>query len=381
MVLLGADRIEKHTEWIGKARVGLLTNGTGRDSGGESTISILSRLCNLTVLFGPEHGVRGDAGAGEAVDNYRDPMTGLPVYSLYKNRDKRFTQEMLDCFDVLVYDIQDVGARFYTYISTLYYALQDCAAAGKRLIVLDRPNPLGGDIVEGGLPDMEHISFVGCYSLPVRYALTVGELAVMMNEESGLGCDLKVVTLCGWKRSSLFNEWGKIWPAPSLGLLSYDSAIFYPGTCLFEGTNISEGRGTAAPFRLIGAGFIDAEQLSRELRSVGIEGATATPMWFTPTASKWKDEKCGGVLLHVLDYRSLRPVTLGIKILYQIRRLYPGSYMVLPPIHEGGRSMLSLLSGSDTLEQNRWNIDDVLSRYEKDCKCFEERKKQYHIYD
>ena len=379
MITLGVDQIENYLPWIGKARVGLLTNITGRNSKGQSTISILKKLCNLTALFGPEHGVRGDMGAGDEVAGYIDQETGLPVYSLYKNEGKHFSQEMLDCFDVLVYDIQDVGVRFYTYISTLHNALMDCAKTGKRLIVLDRPNPLGGEIVEGGLLDMEYSSFVGSYPLPIRYALTAGEVAQMINEEQKYQCDLKVVPIKGWKRSMLFGEWERSWPAPSLALLSYESALCYPGTCLVEGTNLSEGRGTAAPFRLIGAGYVDAEALTEAFCAKELEGVGATPIWFTPTTSKWKGEKCGGVLLHILDEKKIRPVTVGITLLELMRTAYPEQYQCLPPYREGGRPMLSLLSGGNELLGD-WDADEIIAKYQRESREFEERKKQYHIY-
>ena len=225
-------------------------------------------------MFGPEHGVRGNIGAGELVDQYTDPVTGLPVYSLYGKAGRHFTQEMLECFDLLIYDIQDVGVRFFTYLSTLRNALADCAAAGKTLLVLDRPNPLGGEIVEGGMVQEGYYSFVGCCRFPYRYGLTAGEAAVMLNEEEKLGCDLQVAKCTGWKRTMQYPEWNKIWIAPSPALMNFESVLCYPGTCLLEGTNISEGRGTAAPFRVVGAEFIDAEELAEVLNRAGLPGRT-----------------------------------------------------------------------------------------------------------
>lgn len=380
MVALGVDQIRQYQSWFRGARVGLLTSITGRDSNLKSTIEVLREVCNLTALFGPEHGVRGDVGAGEDVSTYIDAATGLTVYSLYGSAGKHFTQEMLDQFDILVYDIQDIGVRFFTFISTLYNALTDCAKAGKTLVVLDRPNPLGGELVEGGILDMAYSSFVGCYPLAARYALTSGEAAAMMNEEQGLGCDLKIVPCKGWRRDQLFSRWGTVWQAPSPALMTFETTLLYPGLCLIEGTNLSEGRGTAAPFRIIGADYIDAEKLMKAFNEERLPGVISTPVWFTPTASKHQGKKCGGIVLHVTDQSRIRPVTVGITLLDIVRKLYPEDYAVLPPYREGGRPMLALLSGSDALTGD-WDRNEILSRYERESREFTERKKKFHIYE
>lgn len=379
MVRTGADHIKEYTGWLKDARVGLVTGITGRDSKNRSTIENIKEICDLTVLFGAEHGVRGDMGAGEDVCTYVDKATGLTVYSLYGSAGKRLTPEMLDTFDILVYDIQDVGVRFFTFISTLHHVLEDCAKAGKTLIVLDRPDPLGGTVVEGGILDMAYGSFVGCYPLPARYGLTCGELAEMMNEEQKLGCDLRIVPCTGWKRNSLFSDWGTVWQAPSPALMTFDTTLLYAGLCLVEGTNLSEGRGTAAPFRIIGADYVDAEELTSAFNGAGLCGVTATPVWFTPTASKHQGEKCGGILLHVTDKEAIRPITVSITLLDIIRKLYPDKYRILPPYKEGGRPMISLLSGSDTLSGD-WDKEEVLSVYEKESGIFKERKNKFHLY-
>lgn len=379
MVTLGVDSIGEYEHWLKNARVGLLTNITGRDSKNRSTIDVLSKICRLTALFGPEHGVRGDMGAGEAVDTYTDAATGLRVYSLYGGGGRHFSQEMLDTFDVLVYDIQDIGVRFFTYISSLYNALSDCAKAGKPLIILDRPNPLGGRVVEGGVLDMAYSSFVGCYPLAARYGLTSGEAARMMNEEQKLGCDLKIVPCRGWKRDSLFSQWAKVWPAPSPALMTFETTLLYPGLCLVEGTNLSEGRGTAAPFRIIGADYIHPDELMEAFNGEELPGVTSTPVWFTPTASKYQGKKCGGILLHVTDQEKIRPVTVGITLLDVIRRLYPKEYDTLPPYREGGRPMMALLAGSDALLGD-WDRKKILAQYECESKEFALRKQQYHLY-
>ena len=379
MVILGADNLKKYAHWFEGAKVGLLTSITGRDSSNRCTIDVLRELCDLTALFGPEHGVRGDFGAGDEVHNYTDPSTGLPVYSLYGKAGRHFTQEMLDTFDVLVYDIQDIGVRFYTFISSLYNALEDCAKAGKTLIVLDRPNPLGGEVVEGGILDMEYKSFVGCYPMPIRYGLTSGEAAIMMNEEQGFGCDLKIIPCEGWKRDSLFCEWGKVWQAPSPALMTFETTLLYPGLCLVEGTNLSEGRGTAAPFRIIGADYVNAEELMEAFNKENLPGVTSTPVWFTPTASKPQGETCGGIILHVTDTKKLKPVTTGVVLLDVIRKLYPDKFKILPPYTEFGKPMLALLSGGAEMLGD-WDRQKLLDRFERESREFAEKKKKYHLY-
>ena len=211
----GADRLGEYKHLFKDARVGLVTTPTGRTSDGRSTIAALQQAADLRVLLGPEHGVRGDGAAGAFIPQYTDAATGLPVFSLYGKDSKRLTPAMLETFDVLVYDIQDVGSRYYTFLSTLAYLIEDCAGAGKRLVVLDRPDPLGGEIIEGTTlrPGME--SFVGCYPLPTRYALTIGEFAQMVNAEQHFGCDLTVVPCTGWQRGQSAPAWGTPWIMPS----------------------------------------------------------------------------------------------------------------------------------------------------------------------
>lgn len=378
MVLCGADRIAEYEKNLKGKRVGLLTNQSGQDSRGISTIHLLMKSCELTALFGPEHGVSGKGDAGQHLEDGVDPETGLPVYSLYGEH-RHFTEEMLAAFDMLVYDIQDVGARFYTYISTLHNALTDCARAGKQVLVLDRPNPLGGRIVEGGLLKEGYESFVGCYPLPIRYGLTAGELALMMNEEQKIGCDLEIAVCQGWRRDSLFPDWGWEWRAPSVALTSFESALLYPGTCLFEGVNLSEGRGTEAPFCIIGADYVDGEQLCHAFDKCHLPGVKAEPVHFTPTCSKYEGIPCQGLRLHVTDVDTVRPVTVGVVLLDLVRTLYAGSYALKPPHREGGKPGLALLSGGDRLLGN-WDCKEVLAACQEECRVFLERKARFHLY-
>ncbi|MFI3200820.1 MAG: DUF1343 domain-containing protein [Eubacteriales bacterium] len=380
MITFGVDHLQEYKGEFSKGRVGLLTNITGRSSKLEDTISLLQGVCEVTALFAPEHGIRGDFGAGEEVKTYIDVATQLPVYSLYGTKDKRFTKEMLDTFDLLVYDIQDIGVRFYTYISTLHHAVEDCGKNGKKLMILDRPNPLGGNVVEGGLLDRAYESFVGCHPMPIRYGLTSGEAAIMINEEEQFGCEIKVVPCKGWKREMLFPQWNKIWISPSLALTNFEATLLYVGTCLIEGTNLSEGRGTAAPFRMIGASYLDAEVVAKELNQENLKGVVATPTWFTPTTSKENGVKCGGVCLHVTDQEAIRPVSVGITLLDIIRKIYPEKFAILPPFREGGRPMLSLLSGSGILLGD-WKKEELLEAYERDSEAFRIKMETYYLYE
>ena len=378
MVLFGVDRVKEY-QALFLGRVALLTGPPGRTSDNQSTIEVLKDCCRLELLLAPEHGVRGDKPAGALISDEMDEESGLPVYSLYTGDSKRLSPQLLSKFDTLVYDIADVGCRYYTYISTLRYCIEDCAAAGKRLVVLDRPNPLG-DWVEGGVLQAACTSFVGAYPLPVCYGLTCGELANMMNGELQAGCDLHVVPCSGLDRRMTFRDWEHCWVMPSPNIPRYETALLYPGTCLIEGTCLSEGRGTADPFAILGAPFIRAETFARAFNQLGCPGVTATPIYFTPTTSKHQGALCGGIHLHVVDDYLLRPVEMGVKLLDLLRTLYPAEFSLLPPVREGGRPFLSLLAGHRDFENPNWNAQDILRRYAWESETFRWRKAPYEIY-
>lgn len=379
MVLYGADRVQEYRDAF-EGRVALLTGPSGRTSDNRPTIDVLKECCNLQLLLAPEHGVRGDKAAGALFEDEIDRESGLTVRSLYTKTSKRLSQETLSLFDTLVYDMADVGCRYYTFLTTLRYCIEDCAAAGKRLVVLDRPNPLG-DRVEGGLLQPEVMSFVGGYQMPVCYGLTCGELAVMMNEELNCGCDLQVVPCGGLTRQMTFRDWGHCWVMPSVGIPRFETALLYPGTCLIEGTNLSEGRGTADPFGILGAPFIQAEEFARRFRAMKLPGVEATPVYFTPTASKHQGVLCGGIQLHIMDEKALRPVELGVRLLDLLRRIYPNDFAFLPPVRQDGKRFISLLAGHREFEAPNWNADTILARYEAESRAFQTRKKRYERYE
>lgn len=378
MLKYGIDRVDEFAELL-RGRLALITAPSGRSSANVSSIDILKERFDLRLLLAPEHGVRGDMPAGALFEDTTDRISGLKMMSMYSRGSKRLPRAALEQFDTLVYDIQDVGCRYYTFISTLKIALEDCAASGKRLVVLDRPNPLG-TAAEGCTLRRGNESFVGCYDIPVRYGLSCGELAEMINAEQRLGCDLHVIPCAGLERGMTFADWGKPWIMPSLAMPRFETAMLYPGTCMIEGTNLSEGRGTADPFAIIGAPFVDAETLCRSFNALLLPGVTATPVYFTPTSSKHCGELCGGVQLHVMDARRLRPFELGVRLLALLRELYPDDFAFLPPVRADGRPFISLLAGHRDFERPDWSAEELISRAAQDCADFERRCEKYRLY-
>lgn len=383
MVQCGIDRLNELDDVLRGRRLGMVTSVSGVTAGLQPSYMAVHQRYPLTALFGPEHGMYGKAGAGENVEETEtDPATGLPVYSLYGSESAiSIPPDVLETLDAVLYDIQDLGVRFYTYISTLIGVMKDCAAAHKELIVLDRPAPLDGVTVEGGLLDPAFESFVGPCPLCVRYGLTAGELAWMVNTEQKIGCDLMVVRCTGWQREMLFPDTGRLWMAPSLGIPHFGTALVYPGTCFFEGTNLSEGRGTALPFEMIGAPFVDGTELAREMNAQALPGVIFTQAYFTPTASKWKNRQCGGVTLHVSDARVFRPVQTGMTLLYTVRALWPEQFTWTPRKGKSTR-FISLLAGSGAFEEDEAipPLEELLRQWSADSEAFARRKAAYHLY-
>jgi len=378
MIRFGIDRVEEYKDWL-QGRVALITAPSGRTGDNRSSIDRLREVCDLRLLLAPEHGVRGDKGAGELFEDCVDTPSGLPMMSLYRKGSKGLSEEILARFDTLVYDIQDVGCRYYTFISTLKNAMEDCARVGKPLVVLDRGNPLGGQ-VEGTLLQTKCRSFVGCWEMPQRYGLTCGEFARMVNEEEGIGCDLRVVPCEGLTRTMTFRDWGRLWVMPSLAMPRFETALLYPGTCLFEGTTWSEGRGTADPFAIVGAPGVDADRLSAAFNEMAPAGVEATPVYFVPASSKHKGVTCGGVHLHITDEQALRPVELGFRLLELARELFPETFEILPPYTEGGKHFISLLAGHEGLKDPSWTAAQLLQNQARDCEAFCKKAEKYRLY-
>lgn len=379
MIKNGIDCIDQYDSVFQKKRLGLITSVSGVNAGLESSIEILHRRYGLSALYGPEHGVRGNAGAGDIVETDTDPYTGVPVYSLYRKDSKRLTEEMLTGIDAVIYDVQDLGIRYYTFISTMIYALEDCAAHGKELIILDRVNPLGS-LVEGNCLKEGYESFVGAYPLCMRYGMTVGELAVMVNRERKTGCRLTVIPCKGWNRSMMFPQTGQVWVMPSPAMPRFETALLYGGTCLFEGTNISEGRGTAAPFEIIGAPFLDGVSLAERMRAHLLPGVLFSPAYFKPSYSKYEGEECQGVHIHIIDPGACRACRTGLVLLDEIRRMSSGRFSFLPPYREGGRPFIDLLFGSGRLSAS-CEPDELLAEMDRDAEEFTERRKEFLLYE
>jgi uncharacterized protein YbbC (DUF1343 family) len=323
-VLNGIDVLKKNRfEPLNGLRVGLITNHTGIDRERKATIDLLSAApkVKLTALFSPEHGIRGalDEKIGDSVDE----KTGLPVYSLYGERRKP-TPEQLKGLDALVFDIQDVGCRFYTYVATMGNCLEAAAEAKLKFFVLDRVNPIRGTAIEGPLPDGPS-SFTAFHSVPLRHAMTVGELARMFNAERGWKADLTVIPVENWRRSMWFDATGLPWINPSPNMRSLTQAALYPGIGLLE-TAISVGRGTDTPFEVLGAPYIDDVMLARELNAAAIPGIRFVPVRFTPTASVFQDKKCGGVQIILTDRDHCPVVDVGLQIAIALQRLYPKEF-------------------------------------------------------
>jgi uncharacterized protein YbbC (DUF1343 family)/CubicO group peptidase (beta-lactamase class C family) len=309
-------------------RVGLITNHTGRDRDGNSAIDLLHKApgVKLVALFSPEHGIRGALDQPN-ISNSTDEKTGLPIYSLY-GETKAPTAEMIKEIDTIVFDIQDVGARFYTYISTLGLALEAAAKNKKSFVVLDRVNPINGQDVEGPLADPDKLSFTAHHPIPVRHGMTVGELAQLFNKERGVNADLYIVRVEDWSRSQWFDSTGLVWVNPSPNMRSLTEATLYPGVCLLEPTNVSVGRGTDTPFEVIGAPWIDGRKLAEALNNAKLPGVRFVPMRFTPKSSVHKDAECGGVNIIVTNRDLLEPVITGLEMATQLRKLFPKDFSI-----------------------------------------------------
>ena len=382
---LGVDVVLSSEKDVLKGkRVGLITNPTGVD---QDLNSIVDRFyqdkdINLTALYGPEHGVRGDAQAGSYVDFYIDETTGLPVYSLY-GKTRKPTPEMLEDVDVLVFDIQDVGTRFYTYIYTMALAMEAAEEKGIPFVVLDRPNPLGGLKVEGPILEApEYASFIGQYEIPLRHGMTVGELAKLFNKEFGIGADLKVVKMKNWKRQMNYEDTGLEWVLPSPNMPTLDTAYAYPGTGLIEGTNLSEGRGTTKPFELLGAPFINSTELARELNKLKLKGVEFRAASFTPTFSKHSGVLTHGVQVHITDYDDFVPLETGLHIVKTVHDLYPEEFEFRAEDSKG-ISFFDLLIGNgwvrNDIEAGK-SVKQIKQKWERDLKGFLKVRSKYLLY-
>jgi len=349
------------------------------------TVSRRTKKLRLTTLFGPQHGILGQTQDNMIEwEGFRDKATGLPIFSLYgKTRKPR--REMLANIDALVVDLQDVGSRYYTFIWTLELCMQACSEAGKTVVVLDRPNPLTGHLTEGPLLRPQFASFVGLRPLSVRHGMTIGEIGAYLHDSFHPALDYRVIPLQGWKRKMWFDQTCLPWVMPSPNMPTLDTAMVYPGMCLLEGTNISEGRGTTRPFEIFGAPFIHPETIVNRLREFKLPGVVFRPLTFEPTFQKFSGVLCNGAQIHVTDREKFRPFKTGVAILKAIHNTYPRDFKWKEPPYEYEEVNLpiDILAGSDRLrkEIEAWKELNEMEQWWKDeAKAFEKIRKRYLLY-
>ena len=353
----GLDLFEKNwPKTLKGSRVGLVVHPASVNSELEHALDCFfkSRKFELAALFGPQHGIRG-----ETQDNmiewkgFRDRKTSLPVYSLYSNTRKP-APSMLKDIEALAIDMQDIGSRYYTFIWTMELCMQACMETGKPVVVLDRPDPLGGIITEGPVLEMPYASFVGQRPIPVRHGMTIAEIAAYLKNEFYPSLEFHIIPMKGWKRKMLFDETGLPWVLPSPNMPTLDTALVYPVMCLLEATNISEGRGTTRPFEIFGAPFVDAEMLAEKLKSFKLPGVIFRPMYFQPTFQKHAGKLCGGTQIHVTDRNRFKPFKTGCAVLKAVYDLYPDSFKWKQPPYEyeTEKMPIDILAGTDRFRKD-----------------------------
>ena len=359
-------------------RVGLITNQSAIDRSKTPDIDLIAnhKDLKLVALFAPEHGIRGTDAAGAKIENEVDSKTGVPVYSLYGGTDRAPNAEMLKNVDVLVYDLLEVGGRTWTYVSTMALSMEAAKKKGIPFVVLDRPNPIGGEIVEGALIEPGFTSFVGIYPIPARHGLTVGELAKMFNEKHGIGAELIVIKAKNWKRSEWFDQTGFPWTNPSPNLRSLAALTHYPGTVYFEGTNLTEGRGTDRPFEQMGAPWLNAVEVARVMNARNLPGIRfeAITMTVAPTAAKHKGLTIPAIRLAITDRQAYRPVATALLLIDEIRRQHPKDFTWRPSIDR--------LTGTDKVRQaiESGQLPALLARWDREAAEFKESSKQFLLY-
>ncbi|MCL6511413.1 MAG: DUF1343 domain-containing protein [Anaerolineae bacterium] len=391
MVITGLHRlIREGAVALRGRRIGLVTHAAAvlPDLRAAPDVMVESGIA-LRALFGPEHGLDGAAEDADPVAHTVHPRLGIPIYSLY-GETRTPTPDMLADLDALVFDMQDVGVRFYTYISTLFHVMRAASAAGLPLIVLDRPNPINGVAVEGSTLEAGFESFVGVASLPIRHGMTIGELARWMNDVCGLRADLTIVPMAGWRREMWFDQTGLPWVPTSPAMPQFATTVVYPGTCLVEGTNLSEGRGTALPFEVVGAPWLDAHDLAQALNALALPGVRFRPAHFTPAASKHAGQRCHGVQVHVLARDSFWPTRVGVHLVAACRALAPDRFAFLPASWEGDtpeerrRPHFDLLMGNATVRSGieaGTAVADLVASWRAAEDDFQRQRRPYLLYD
>lgn len=388
MIKTGLELIEKlWPKRLKGSRVGLLTHPASVNHRLEHAIGRFakSKKFALKALFGPQHGIYGNTQDNMVQwDGFRDPKTGLPVYSLYSHTRKP-ESSMLRDIDVMVIDLQDIGSRYYTFIWTIDLCMEACVEIGKSVVILDRPNPIGGHITEGPVLDIKFSSFVGRRPLPVRHGMTIGEIGNYLRNEFYPGLDFHLIPMKGWKRKMWFDNTGLPWVMPSPNMPTLDTGIVYPGMCLLEGTNLSEGRGTIRPFEVFGAPFIDPYILIKTLTSFKLPGVVFRPLYFQPTFQKYAGGLCGGAQIHITDRNKFKPFKTGVAILKTIHDLYKKDFRWKDPPYEyeTEKMPIDILAGTDRLRrdiENGEGIGRMEKWWEEERKGFERIRRGYLMY-
>jgi uncharacterized protein YbbC (DUF1343 family) len=374
--------LKKPRAYLGCDKVGLVTNPTGVTSLMESTFDVFYQNAdiNLVTVFGPEHGARGEVQDALDVASYIDKTTGLNVYSLYGDH-RAPTREMLEGVDSLIFDIQDCGSRFYTYVSTLTLCMNSAKENGIKILVLDRPNPIKGNVIEGNILESDFESFIGLHPISIRHGMTIGELALFINES--IKCDLEIVKMKHWQRELWYEETGLSWVQPSPNMPTVDTAVVFPGICFFEGVNVSEGRGTTKPFEYLGAPWIDNRVWIDSLNQADLPGVLFRKCYFKPTFWRFRDEVCSGVQVHVIDRDKYNAVRTGLYLLSTLIETHPKESKFNEPSYDKRRHF-DLLAGTDKLRNQLiqgLQVDDIIASWEKDVNKFQSDRDRCLLYE
>jgi len=374
-VSVGVDVLEEQDfRLLRGKRVGLITNQTGVDADGRRTIDVLASApgVKLVALFSPEHGIAGKSQDATILDA-TDKATALPIYSLYGNT-RRPTSEMLQGIDLLLFDIQDAGVRFYTYVTTMAYSMEAAASHHIPFVILDRPDPLGGEIIEGPMLDPGRTSFTAYFPLPVRYGMTIGELAKLFNTENHIGADLEILRMRNWRRGEVYDQTGLAWISPSPNLGTFNENLLYPGIEILQAGGVSVGRGTDAPFEILGAPWIQAEAFAAELNRRSIPGVLLESVSFTPREGPYQAERCGGVRIRITDRDSFRSIRTGLEIADALYRMYPQQFQL--------QKAVALLGSQSTIDRliKGEAPADIIASWFADLDNFRKMREKYLLY-
>ena len=379
--------IKDPPQWINTKRIGLLCNPASIGCGLQHSRMLINEKipAELTALYSPQHGFFAEK-QDNMIESHNsvDPILGIPVYSLYGDT-REPTENMLKPIDILIIDLQDVGTRVYTFIYTVSYCLEAARQFNKKVVVLDRPNPINGTDIEGNCLHSDCVSFVGRYPLPMRHGLTIGELALLINDHYKIGCELDVIPMAGWRREMFFGDTGLPWVPPSPNLPTPTSALVYPGQVLWEGTNASEGRGTTQPFELFGAPYFEIEKIIKMVGADKLPGAILRPAVFEPTSGKWQGESCNGFQIHVTDPKHYTPYLTSLKLLQAIIACHPQQFDWKPPPYEYEfeRLPIDLILGDNHIRrqiENLESIEKIQASWQEALDSFKAASRDYHLY-